>query len=164
MFPLSHSPCDWHDKVWGGSPVCLMFGDLRPPCVMWQQRLSGVDTLWLASLASHTKIRLRKELNWFACWFWNLNVEWYHIEAFVNAWAFPLHMQRCGSLYGTPPALHWLILTRVSDSLTPSRWAPGTGQWTSSHLGAVAWTLLFTPWAHLPSAWQCIEGVDVCFK
>lgn len=86
------------NRVWGGSPVCLMM----PPCVMWQLRLSGVDTLWLASLASHTKIRLRKELNWFACWFWILNVEWYHIEAFVNAQAFPLHMQRCGSLLWHP--------------------------------------------------------------
>lgn len=47
--------------------------------------------------------------------------------------------------YGTTPAPHWLILTRVSDSLTPSRWAPGTGQWTSSHLWAVARPPPFTP-------------------
>jgi len=61
--------------------------------------------------------------------------------------------------YGTTPGPHWLILTRVAESLTPSRWAPGTGQWTSSHLWAVARPPPFTPWTHAHRAraayWRC---------
>lgn len=168
FFPLSHSPYDCHDKLSVRRfSVCLMW--VWPPCHMIAASLRCWHSLNSISGITHklkwkNNKELRKELNWFGSWFWILKVEWYHIETFGKCNLFLFSWKGVAVFYGTPPTLHWLILTRVFDSLTPSRWAPGTGQWTSSHLVAVARPPLFTPWAHFPWAWRCIEGVGVCFK
>lgn len=76
----------------------------------------------------------------------------------------PLHMERCGSLLQHPTRASLTDSNKSFRLIDTKSLSTRDGTMNEFTPQSRRMATSFHPLSTLPSAWQCIEGVDVCFK